>query len=811
MKISYKAIQELLPQAPEVNKAASILTSTGLEVEHVEVFESVKGGLKGVVTGVVIEKWKHPNAYKLNITKVDTGQTTPLQIVCGAPNVAAGQKVLVALPDATIYPVGKPEGLTIKKTVIRGETSEGMICAEDELGIGNSHDGILVLPDEVPVGIPAAEYFNVLGDHVIEIGLTPNRTDAISHYGVARDLAAAMTVSGEYQMGIRPSLSATCNPPLGSPHIQVKVSDYSLCPRYTGLSMRNIKISESPEWLKYRLMAIGVRPINIVVDIANWVMHETGQPLHIFDATKLQGNLEVRCSKEGESLLTLDDLDRKLHMEDLLICNKNEPLCIAGVFGGKESGVTENTTEIFIESAIFNAVSVRKTAKRHNLHTDASFRFERGVDPEMVLYALNRCATLLNELASAEYYGGVVDIYPKPFVPVELKFKLSWLCSFTGLQVDINTVTRVLQSLDFEVSENNEEFDVKVPLYRTDVQLKQDVAEEFLRIYGYNSVPMPGRISFSMINSGENRYEKLTDSIFGYLTACGFSQAMNNSLTQRENSFLKTSKNDAETEVTLLNPLSRELEVMRTGMLAGLIENVVYNLNRRRDEIRLFELGNTYSMRDGDFHESEILALVMAGSGSVESWRNSSRKADIFDITGVVEGVFKKAGLPFELKPGKSEILDAYYEVFMGGKLLASAGSVKQGVLKKFDTGEPVFYAEIYWQNFIEVQMDWASGLKYESLNKFPFVRRDLSLLVPKNVRYSNIRDIVNEFAAEMLKNCNLFDIWEGKNLPDGFYSCAISMILQSNERTLTDAEVDKVMSGIINALNERLNATLRK
>jgi phenylalanyl-tRNA synthetase beta chain len=809
MKISYNLIRELLPQVPPANELADILTSTGLEVESVEAVESVKGGLRGVVVGHVLSKVKHPNADKLNLTTVDLGNGEPLQIVCGAANVDAGQKVLVATIGATIYPVGKEEGLTLARVKIRGEESNGMICAEDELGLGESHDGIMVLPSDVAAGTPAADYFGVEHDYLIEIGLTPNRTDAISHWGVARDVLAWMKANGRLAASARLNALETLHIAPGDCPVNVDVQSADRCLRYAGVVVQNVVVADSPAWLQNRLRTIGVRPINNLVDITNYVMHLTGQPLHAFDTQAVNGLVVVRTARPDEKLVTLDNVDRALDTSDLMICNALSPMCIAGVFGGAESGVGAQTTSVFIESAVFDPVSVRKSARRHGLNTDASYRFERGVDPEQVVPALRLAASLMCQLAGGSVQGGYTDYYPAPVALAGVALSVSWLNAFCGLQLSTDRVKQILDALDIAVEkENGDTLQLLIPAFRTEVRNRQDVAEEILRIHGFNNVPLSGRLSFSMINRPRDIRESHRINVSAMLCGQGFHEAMNNSLTKSGYAALRPQLWPEAEVVKILNPLSRDLDAMRSTLLFGLLENVAWNRNRKQDDIRLFEFGKEYHKTAGGYREESMLALVVAGGRFTESWNNAQSAVGFSEIRAAAEQVLLRSGISTQVRRTDHPLFEEAFVLADGDEAFAVGGNVAADCLKAVDTEGDVFFTMISWEKVL--QRAAQHRIRFTEIPRFPAVRRDLSLLIDSGVEFAALNDICQKEAGELLRAVNLFDVYEGKNLPEGKKSYAISLTLRDDSATLTDERVETIMKRVVAEIANKTGGVLR-
>lgn len=810
MKISYNWLKQYLDINLPATEVAELLTDTGLEVEAVEEHQTVKGGLEGIVIGEVKSREKHPDADRLSVTKVDVGTGELLDIVCGAPNVDAGQKVVVATVGTTIYP-SEGEPFTIKKAKIRGQVSEGMICAEDEIGLGESHDGIMVLENDAKVGTLAKDYFKIESDYTFEIGLTPNRTDAMSHYGVARDLLATLKTNREGFENAelkRPDVAGfkTENTDLTIP---VEVQDSEACPRYAGVTINGVTVKESPDWLKNRLKAIGQKPINNVVDITNYVLHELGQPLHAFDAAQINGGkVVVRKMDEGTTFVTLDEVERKLDANDLMICNTENGMCIAGVFGGIHSGVTEGTKAVFLESAYFDPVHVRKTAKRHALNTDASFRFERGVDPEQTVYALKRAALLIKELAGGSISSEVIDIYPTTIPAHEIEVSYAAITRMIGKDIGKDKAKSILTALEITIlSDDASELKVSVPAYRQDVTREADVIEEILRIYGYNNVEFTSKISSSISYSQKPDKDNLRNLVSDHLSANGFAEIMSNSLTKV--SYYENS----EESVEILNPLSSDLGVLRQSLLFNGLEAIAHNINRRQTDLKLYEFGYTYHLKGGEgrdkYFEYPHFAVFVTGSRSAESWKVKEENADFFTLKGAVTAVLNRLGIT----DAKTTELEGnpYFQyglsISKNGKEVAQLGSVAKKQLKKLDIDQEVFYADLNWGNILKLV---GEPIRYKEIPVFPEVRRDLALLLDKKVKYAEIEKLAYETERKLLKSVNLFDVYEGKNLPEGKKSYAVSFTLQNEEKTLTDKEINKTMDRLIGAYKGKLQADIR-
>lgn len=821
MNISYNWLKDYADLRLSPEDLAAALTSIGLETGSVEEVESIKGGLRGLVIGKVLTCEEHPDSDHLHVTTVDLGDGEATQIVCGAPNVAAGQTVVVATVGTTLYDGDKE--FKIKKSKIRGVESFGMICAEDEIGVGTSHDGIIVIDREVKPGTPAAEYFGLTSDYVLEVDLTPNRIDAASHYGVARDLCAWASQHSTPLELKRPSVEAfKVDRTDGA--ITVEVDDYEACPRYSGITIRGVKVGESPEWLQQRLNAIGVRPINSIVDITNFVLHSIGQPLHCFDLNKIDGGkVVVKKCAEGTKFVTLDDVEHTLTANDLMICSAEKPMCIAGVFGGKDSGVTEDTTDVFIESAYFNPTSVRKTARRQGLQTDASFRYERGTDPNITLYAAKLAALMVKELAGGEICGEPVDIYPSPVAPFDVTLNYDYARRLIGKDIPAETINSIVNSLEMEIVEaNDEEVSLKVPTYRVDVQRPCDVVEDVLRIYGYNNVE-PGLTVQSSLSfkSAADIDNSLRTLISEQLTACGFNEILNNSLTA-ESYYADNEQYPIENCVRLLNPLSSDLSVMRQTLLYGGLESAAHNINRKMDSLMIYEFGNVYR-RDpqaqstaekplAPYSEDSRLALWLTGSTRRGSWLRTEEELTVYDLRAIVENIFTRLGINGrELKytAGNEPVFSASISIdTRAGKHLATLGLVSNAQLKKLDIRQPVLFAELVWSEL--VKMSARSKVRFTPLPRTMAVKRDLALLIDSSVTMAAVEQAVRESERKLLRDVTLFDVYEGDKLPQGKKSYAISMTLQDDERTLNDKQIEAVMNKIITNLRKKVGAELR-
>lgn len=820
MNISYNWLKDYLEFDLTPQETADALTSIGLETGSVEEIQTIKGGLEGLVIGEVLTCENHPNSDHLHLTTVNIGDGgEPLKIVCGAANVAAGQKVVVATIGTKLY--SGDEEFTIKRSKIRGEESFGMICAEDEIGIGASHDGIIVLPSDAKVGTLAKDYYNVKSDFVLEVDITPNRVDAASHYGVARDLAAYLKQAGKPYKLTKPSVeSFSIDKEEGG--IDVRVENTEACPRYSGLTIRGVTVKESPDWLKNKLLLIGLRPINNIVDITNFVLYETGHPLHAFDAKHIIGNkVIVRTEPEKTKFVTLDEQERELTANDLMICNEKEGMCIAGVFGGLKSGVTESTSDVFLESAYFNPTWVRKTARRHGLNTDSSFRFERGADPNNTLYVLKRAALLIKELAGGEISGEIQDIYPcvvnKPCVTLSYEKANSLI----GKEIPQETVKSILESLEIEIeSETETELMLRIPTYRVDVLRDVDVIEDILRIYGYNNVEIGSTLQSSLSYQTEtDRKHKLQSLVSEQLTANGFNEIMNNSLTKRayyENNEAFPIKNC----VSLLNPLSNDLGVMRQTLLYGGLESIAYNRNRKHADLRFYEFGNCYFYDSDQKNEEKVLneyseeshiALWMCGKRTHKNWSTPEAQNSVFELKAHIQNIFARLGLSERqllFEPISSSMYSVAMNIRTHQKQIGTFGIISTKICKDFDIDTEVFYAEMNWDNLLKESAKKA--IQYSEISKFPPVSRDLALLIDKNITFAQIEQVAKKSEKKLLKNVTLFDVYEGKNLPEGKKSYAVNFVLQDIEKTLNDKQIDTVMKKIQYNLEKELGAQLR-
>ena len=820
MNISYNWLKEYVSFDLNPNEVAEALTSIGLEVGSVEEVQSIKGGLEGIVIGEVLTCEPHPNSDHMHVTTVNLGSGDPVQIVCGAANVAAGQKVVVATIGTKLY--DGDECFTIKKSKLRGIESLGMICAEDEIGIGTSHEGIIVLPEDAVPGTPAKDYFNIKSDYVIEVDITPNRADACSHYGVARDLYAYLVQAGKKTALTRPSdeMFAVDNHDL---NIDIEAVDPAMCPRYAGVTIKDVTVKESPEWLQNKLRLIGLRPINNIVDITNYILHAYGQPLHCFDADKIKGGkIVVRSMPQGTPFVTLDGVERKLDERDLMICNVEEPMCMAGVFGGLDSGTTETTKNVFLESAYFNPTTVRKTARRHGLSTDSSFRFERGIDPNNVIYCLKQAALLVKELAGGTISMEIKDNYPAPIADFTVDLKYQYVHDLIGKTIPVETIKSIVSSLEMKIiSETQDGITLQVPPYRVDVQRPCDVVEDILRIYGYNNVEIPTTLKSSLTTKGEvDRSQKLQNLISEQLVGCGFNEILNNSLTKSayyENLETYPLKNS----VMLMNPLSNDLNCMRQTLLFGGLESIQHNANRKNADLKFFEFGNCYYYNAekknpekalAAYSENYHLGLWVTGKRVTNSWAHAEENSSVYELKAYVLNIFSRLGLNLgSVVFGNlaNEIYSAAVSIHTrGGKLLATFGIVSKKIQKAFDLDNEVYYAEINWTELMKAVKN--VKVSYTEISKFPSVKRDLALLLDKNVQFAEIESIAYETEKKLLKAVELFDVYEGKNLEPGKKSYAVSFLLQDENATLNDKQIDKIMNKLITNLENKLGAKLR-
>lgn len=799
MKISYKWLQQFINTNKTPEELSLILTNIGLEVESLEKVQSIPGGLEGLVIGYVKECAQHPNADRLKVTKVDVGLGEDLQIVCGANNVATGQKVVVATVNTTIYPtVGEP--FKISKSKIRGEVSEGMICAEDEIGLGHDHAGIIELDADAKIGLAASSYFKLEDDFVFEIGLTPNRADAASHLGVARDLAAYLNLK-------------ICMPSISSFKVEnqeleipVELKDQDACRRYSSLTISGITVKESPEWLKVKLNAIGIRPINNVVDVTNFVLHELGQPLHAFDADAIAGQkVIVRKSTEGTLFTTLDDVERKLSADDLMICNANEPMCIAGVFGGKSSGVKDTSTKIFLESAWFDAVSVRKTSKRHGLKTDASFRFERGTDPEITLIALKRAALLIQELGGGQISSSVSDIYPVPAKAFEVEISFKNVTRLIGKEISKEEIKATLSGLGIKiVAQDQEGMKLEVPAFKVDVTREVDIIEEILRIHGYNNIEIPTQIRASLNTSQKPDKEVLQNQCADLLSSNGFFEILSNSLTKLAYSA------QPDFAVKILNPLSSDLDVMRQSLLFSGLEAISYNQNRRNSDLKLYEFGKVYNLDNENYKENQRLSIFLTGAKHAEHWESKSSPLGFYNIKSLVDLLVNRLNIKglTSVETSNSD-LSAGISYRKGEKVLVDFGTVSKKSLKKLDINAEVFYADFDWDLIVKSVRN--NKIAYTEVSKFPAVRRDLSMLLNKDITFEQLKQIALKTDKSLLKEVNVFDVYLGDKLPEGKKSYALSFVIQDDEKTLTDKQIEAFMQKLIINFEKQISAEIRK
>lgn len=820
MKISLNWLKAYIKTNLNAEQISRTLTQIGLEVEGFEKAESIRGGLAGLVVSEVLTCDKHPDADKLHVTTVDLGDGQPTQIVCGAPNVAAGQKVVVATINAMLYPTGEENGFKIKKSKIRGVESFGMLCAEDEIGVGTSHEGIIVLPADVKAGTPAKEYFQLEDDYLLEIGLTPNRADAMSHYGVARDLAVYLKANDIPHELILPAVDAFGRDN-DSKTIAVEVADSEAAPRYMGVTMTGIKIAPSPDWLQQRLRAIGINPKNNVVDITNFILHETGQPLHAFDAAKIKGDkIVVRTCPEGTPFVTLDGVERKLSAEDLMICNAEGPMCIAGVFGGLDSGVSDSTTEVFIESAYFNPVWIRKTAKRHGLSTDASFRYERGIDPDMTPYALKRAALLIRELAGGVVTSAVTDIYPVRIEPFRFEVSYDRIVRLIGKAIPETTVRKIIDALGVTIeSERDGAWQVCVPPYRVDVRREADLVEDILRIYGYDNVEIPMHVNSTLSYAPTPNRDKLITMLSDTLSANGFLEIMSNSLTKAAY-YENLSAYKAENCVQILNPLSNDLSVMRQTLLFNAMEAIQLNVNRRNGDLKIYEFGNCYSYDPAKAEEGGLapysqramVSMAITGADHAASWNVQSQPSTFYTLRSAAEKVLKKFGV--DLNDATTEPLDSdlYAEAvrckFNGKQPLLEMGVVSRKIRNLFDVKADVYYLELNFDALVKLTRNHT--VTVSELPKYPEVKRDLALLVDKSVNFAQLRRIAFATEKKLLKSVSLFDVYEGDKLPEDKKSYALNFVLEDREKTLTDQVIDRTMGNLIREFERQAGAQIR-
>ncbi len=812
MQISYNWLKQFIKLEISPEETADILTDLGLEVEGIVSFESLKGGLKGVVVGHVLSCEQHPNADKLKITKVDLGNgETPVQIVCGAPNVAAGQKVLVATIGTYLYD-SNGEKFQIKKGKIRGEESFGMICAEDELGLGESHDGIMILSDDAQPGMSASELFDVVTDDVFEIGLTPNRADAMSHLGVARDLRAGIMqrnpnyVSSEI---ITPSVSKF-KVEKRTLKYDVEVADHKQTPRYSGVTISGLDVKPSPSWLQNRLKAIGITPKNNIVDVTNYVLHELGQPLHAFDSARIKGSkIFVKNVPTGTKFITLDGVERELNENDIVICDDHGPLAIGGVLGGLHSGVSDTTTSIFLESAYFNPTSIRKTAKRHGISTDASFRFERGIDANITAYALKHAALLIQEVAGGEITSDIIDIYPKKIEDFSVFLNFNNVYRILGEDISKEVIKKILVTLDIKVNSISDlGLGLTIPSYRVDVQREIDVIEEILRVYGFNNIRTGSKLNATIANSSRTEDHKVQNMVANQLVSQGFHEMMANSLTTSDYTSLSDQISDAR-EVRILNPLSNDLSVMRQSLLFSGLESIAYNINRKNNDLKLFEFGKTYhKLGISNYQENKHLSLFVTGQEGQNNWNLTPTPVDFFRFKGYVEALFIRLNInKIATKPSDNDVFSEGLAYYLGNKLIAEFGLVKKGIIKHFDIKQDVFYADIIWNDILPVLSD---KIKYTEITKYPAVKRDLALLLNNDITFTEVYHLVKTVDKTNIREVTLFDVYEGDKLPEGKKSYAVSLKIQDAEKTLTDEAIDTIMTKVQQQLETELGAQLR-
>lgn len=818
MNISYNWLKDYLSIDLDIQKVSEILTDIGLEVGGYEEIQTIKGGLKGLVVGEVLTCVKHPNADKLSVTTVNIGNSDILPIVCGAPNVAAGQKVVVATVGAELY--SGNESFTIKKSKIRGELSQGMICAEDEIGLGASHDGIMVLDPSAIPGTAAKDYFHVESDFQIEIDITPNRIDGASHIGVARDLAAFLQQTDESVQVRWPSVEAFKVDNTSLP-IDVSVENQEACPRYSGLTISGVTVQDSPDWLKKKLVSIGLAPINNIVDITNFVLHETTQPLHAFDAAHIKGNkVLVKTLPQNTLFTTLDEEERKLDERDLMICNEEEGMCIAGVFGGLSSGVSSGTQNIFLESAYFNPVWVRKTAKRHTLSTDSSFRFERGTDPNKTVYALKRAALLIKEIAGGSISSEIVDVYPERIMPKEVSVSYTNIQRLIGKDLPHSTIKKIVKSLEMDIlSENEDQLVLSIPTYRVDITREVDVVEDVLRIYGYNNVDISNSVKSTIIHSVKPDDHTLKNLVANVFNGMSYTEIMSNSLTKSAY-YSKLETFPENKSVKVINPLSNDLESMRQTLLFGGLESVAFNKNHKQPNLRLYEFGNCYQLSDNQsdkhsvkaYNQHQTLGIFVTGNTNEQSWFAKEEKVSVYELKSVVDNILLRIGID----KNKVKLAELSNDIWSGGltytthsgQILVNFGAISSKLLSTFKMDDEVFYAEINWD--VALKLTLQSKVQFTEINKFPEVKRDLSLLVDKHITYAELEKIGYKTDNKILQRINLFDVYEGKNIPTGKKSYAMSFYLQDKDKNLVDKVIDKVMNKLMNSYKHQLSAEVR-
>lgn len=820
MNISYKWLKEYVDFSLSPQEVCDALTSEGLEVGALEEVQSIRGGLKGLFVGKVLTCDMHPDSDHLHVTTVDLGHGGTRQIVCGAPNVAAGQKVIVADLGCVLYDGDKE--FTIKKSKLRGVESNGMICAEDEIGVGSSHDGIIVLPEDAEIGMPAAEYYNLESDWLIEVDITANRADALSHWGVARDLYAWLKQNGYETSLHRPSDETFVVDDETLP-IDVEIVNKEACKRYACVSITDCEVKESPEWLKNKLNTIGMRPINNIVDITNYVMMAYGQPLHCFDADMVKGHrIVVKTMPEGTPFITLDGEEHKLSERDLAICNAEDPMCIAGVFGGKGSGTYDNTRNIVLESAYFHPTWIRKSARRHGLSTDASFRFERGIDPEGVIYALKQAALLCKELSGGKISMQIKDVYPEKIENAKVDLGYSYVNRLVGKDIPVETIKSIVTSLEMKILEENVDgLKLEIPAYRVDVQRPCDVVEDILRVYGYNNVEIPTQLKSSLVVKGdEDKKHVLANLVGEQLLGCGFNEILNNSLTKSAY-YDKLQSYPAENLVRIMNPLSSDLNVMRQTMLFGGLESIAYNVNRRNPNLKFFERGNVYTFSPDKqntdnpmaaYKEENMIALWVTGKRVTGSWAHADEQSTFFELKAYVMNILSRIGVPFGMLMFKESTGDIFSKATVienrGGKKLVEMGLVSKAILKSAGIDQEVYYAELNWTALMKTIKK--QKVEYREISKYPAVSRDLALLIDKNVEFVTIESVAYRSEKKLLRKVELFDVYEGKNLPEGKKSYAVNFILQDEQKTLNDKQIDSIMNKIIANLKKEIGAELR-
>ena len=808
MKISYNWLKQFIKIDWSAEKTSELLTDLGLEVEGIDVFQSIKGALKGIVVGHVLTCEQHPNADRLKITTIDVGEKLPLNIVCGAPNVAKGQKVAVAKIGTTLY-TNEGEVWTIKKGKIRGEESHGMLCAEDEIGLGKSHDGIMILEAALEIGTALADHYNFEDDLVYEIGLTPNRSDAMSHYGVARDLMAGLSQHGINTKLISPSVSGFHIDNRGL-KIDINVDDKIKAPRYCGLTISNIVVKDSPQWLQNRLKSIGLSPINNIVDTTNYVLHDLGQPLHAFDADKITGKkINIKTVKSGTKFVTLDGVERSLHEEDLMICDQDKPLCIAGIFGGENSGVTQSTSSIFLESAYFNPISIRKTAKRHALNTDASFRFERGIDPNITKYALKRAALLITEIAGGKITSDLIDEYPNKIEDSQVFLSFDKTNKLIGQEIPKETIKSILSALEIKVNNITETgLGLTIPAYRNDVQREVDVIEEILRVYGYNNIGITNKLNASISNTSKFENHKIENIVANQLVGQGFYEIMTNSLTTDKYNSI-SEQLDPDNNVKILNPLSTDLSIMRQSLIFSGLETLAFNINRQQSDLKLFEFGKTYHYFDDQKEEFNHLSILITGNKTEKRWNSKKTEVGYFYLKGLVTGIFDRLGIKkFKSLPLSNDIFSEGQQLSVGKHSLVEFGSLKTNALNNFGISQNVFCANFNWNNLLKVINQ--NTIKFKDISKYPEVKRDLSLLIDEDITFEKLYKLAKQSENNYLKDINLFDVYRGDKLENGKKSYSISFTLQDNKQTLKDSQIDKIMSKIQKRFESELGAELR-